>query len=225
MTPFAMELAGVTRTFPSVGGDIRVLEGVDLCVETGDRIVLFGPSGCGKTTLLHVMALLDRPSSGNVLLRGENSIPWTEARRAEHRARHIGLVFQQFHLLPWHSVRDNLRLRLRYLPAGTVPRTNEDDLLARVGLAHRADHPARLLSGGERQRLCVARALHVPPDLLLADEPTGNLDERNSDAVRNLFREVADRKTPVVIATHDTRWLPFATRVFRFEQGRLTEEP
>lgn len=219
MTAPRIQLQQVHRHF----GEVRVLNGIDLEIHPADRIVLFGPSGCGKTTLLHVLGLLDPPDQGRHLFQGKECGALSENERCKLRATEIGMVFQHFHLLPGHSVLDNVKLRLRYLPKQHSSGWSAEPLLKELGLYERRHHPARVLSGGEKQRLCIARALLTEPSLLLADEPTGNLDAANSDSIRQLFARVADKQVPVVIATHDTRWFDFADRVLFFEQGRLVE--
>lgn len=223
ISPIA-ELSSVSRSYPVGEKIIPVLRDLHLTVHTGDRIVLFGPSGCGKTTLLHLLALLDTPDSGSYYLEGHSTEKLPEAQRAQLRAENIGLIFQKFHLLPYHSVKENIRLRTRYLASASP--TSEDQLSKLVndmGLAHLVDHPVRLLSGGEQQRVCIARACFQPPRLLLADEPTGNLDQANSEKVQELLSGLSP-STPIVVATHDPAWLPFATRRFQFNKGSLEEE-
>lgn len=219
-----MALQDLCRSFPGPEGDLTVLRDIQLDIQSVDRIVLYGPSGCGKTTLLHLMAFLDQPSHGSIRFLDQDSTQWSETERCRVRAREIGMVFQQFHLLPHHSVLDNLKLRLRYLKDLDLPPPDPRQLLDEVGLAPQAHKPARVLSGGEKQRLCIARALLVQPSLFLADEPTGNLDPENAERVQALFAQVATRGAAMVIATHDPRWFDFATRIFRFDQGRLTEQ-
>jgi putative ABC transport system ATP-binding protein len=224
MTAPVAEMNDVTRTYEVHGKPVPVLRNLNLTIHRSDRIVLFGPSGCGKTTLLHLLALLDEGNTGSYSLEQENLWRISEAEKARIRAEKIGLIFQRFHLLPFHTVRENILLRARYLPEsgpGTFDRIS--GLLDQMGLTGLADHPVRFLSGGEQQRVCIARACVHTPRLLLADEPTGNLDESNSDRVQNLLRQIADT-TPVVLATHDPSWLPFATRVFHFRDGALVEE-
>ncbi len=208
--PPLLELRGLARTFPTPAGPLPVLHDFSLVLHPGERLLLHGPSGSGKTTLLHLIALLDRPNAGSLLWRGQDCSAWNESQRCRHRARHIGLVFQHFHCLPHRDVRHNLRLRFGIDSPPDPDR--EDALLEAIGLLARADHPARLLSGGELQRLCIARALLHRPTLLLADEPTGNLDDANAARVRDLFLRLASPETTLVIATHDPRWLPIATR-------------
>lgn len=219
-----MQLQNIQRTFDTSEGPRRVLADINLEVSPGDRIVLFGPSGCGKTTLLHLMAFLDQPTRGKLIFQGAPAENWNEAQRCGIRAAKIGLVFQQFHLLPHHSVMENVLLRLRYLKDKIPLPVSPEDLLTEVGLRDRANHPARLLSGGEKQRLCIARAMLLQPALFLADEPTGNLDAENGERVRQLFSGVSKRGAAMVIATHDKRWFEFATRVFHFAEGRLIED-
>ncbi|MGA0333290.1 MAG: ABC transporter ATP-binding protein [Kiritimatiellia bacterium] len=219
-----LELQNLHRRFPSRSGPRELLRGISLTLYPGERILLYGPSGCGKTTLLHLMAFLDQPDEGEILFQGKNSRNWGEDARCQIRAREIGMVFQQFHLLPHHSVRDNLLLRMRYLRGTEAVQSSAMQLLEEVGLEDRPDQPARLLSGGEKQRLCIARALLLHPALFLADEPTGNLDPENAENIRRLFAKVSERGAAMVIATHDPEWFSLATRIFRFEAGQLTEE-
>jgi putative ABC transport system ATP-binding protein len=224
MTAPVAELRSVSRTYQVQGSAVPVLRDLDLTIHSGDRIVIFGPSGCGKTTLLHLLALLDEGTTGSYSLLGHNLWPLPEKERARIRAEQIGLIFQRFHLLPYHTVTENIRLRGRYLPEAVDDgKERLTQLLDGMGLTPVANRPVRLLSGGEQQRVCIARACYLPPRLLLADEPTGNLDEENSNRVQALLRTVA-RNTPVVVATHDPFWIPFATRVLRLTQGTLTEE-
>jgi len=224
MNPPCLKLQNLCRTFETPQGPRNVLTGLNLDVYSGDRIVLFGPSGCGKTTLLHLMAFLDSPSRGDIFFQGHLTREWDETKRCDLRAKEIGMVFQQFHLLPHHSVLDNVLLRMRYLPQDAEIPVPAQHLLEEMGLGDRASQSARLLSGGEKQRLCIARAMLLQPSLFLADEPTGNLDAENADRIRSLFTNVSTRGAATVIATHDERWFDFATRVFRFDQGQIVEE-
>jgi len=216
--PALLELQSISRRF----GERAVLSDVNLRVFPGERLVLMGPSGCGKTTLLHVIALLDHPDQGRVLFRGEEMNTRTEKERSRIRAGEIGMIFQQFHLFPGWSLRDNLRFAQRYRDQ---PDQDEhcDRILEDLGLYAQRDQPARVLSGGEQQRLCIARALLGSPALLIADEPTGNLDERNTQRVREQFIRSAERNVPVLIATHDPEWCTFATRCLKLTEGRLEE--
>lgn len=224
MTAPVAQLTSVSRTYQVRDSSVRVLRDIHVTVNPGDRIVLFGPSGCGKTTLLHLLALLDEPTSGSYALQGQAVGPLAENKKARLRAEKIGLVFQRFHVLPYHSVLENIQLRTRYLKDAPLPdREQTLVLLEQVGLADLADRPVRLLSGGEQQRVCIARACYHQPALLLADEPTGNLDASHSQSIQALLQRIGGN-APVVVATHDSSWLSFATRVFRFHQGSLKED-
>lgn len=219
-----VELRGAARDYP---GDppVRALRPTDLVVDAGDYLCIVGPSGSGKSTLLHLLGLLDRPTTGEYLLDGAPTASASERERARLRAGHIGFVFQAFHLLPHRSVLDNVALATLY--AG-VPRAERraraQAALDRVGLSHRVGFLPTLLSGGERQRVAVARAVVTSPRVLLADEPTGNLDTASSSSVLDLFDELhADGQTLVVI-THNPDVSARAGRVVHIVDGVLTEQ-
>lgn len=217
-----IELEQVARHFPGAGGETRVLENVTVTIERGDCVVLSGPSGCGKSTLLHLLALQDRPSSGRILWEGDDTGRWQEARCADFRASSLGMIFQQFHLLPHRTVEANVRFRCRYT-SQHLGKQEVEALLVRVGLQDRIAHPARLLSGGEQQRLCIARALALQPKLLIADEPTGNLDDANSTMIRGMLAELHAQGQTMIIATHDGAWKPQANRLWTLSAGCLRE--
>lgn len=221
--PPVVELRGVTRVFP---GDppVHALHASDLVVSAGDYLSIVGPSGSGKSTLLHLLGLLDRPTSGEYLLDGEPTRDISEARRSALRGGRIGFVFQQFHLLPHRTVLDNVLLATLY---SGVPRAERREralaALDRVHLSHRLHFLPTTLSGGERQRVAVARAVVAAPRVLLADEPTGNLDTTNSAGVLELFDELHDDGLTLVVITHDTVVSARADRRVRIADGRLTE--
>jgi ABC-type lipoprotein export system ATPase subunit len=205
----------VARTFHPPAGPLPVLRGVDLELRAGEFAVLAGPSGSGKTTLLHLAALLDAPSAGRIRFDGRDTSGLDDAGRSRLRAEAIGLVFQQFHLLPGRSVLENVLFRFRYAPRPAAEaRRRALEALERVGLAERADHPARLLSGGEMQRVAIARAAALPPRLLLADEPTGNLDAGASAGAVELLRGFAASGAAVLLATHNPALAAGAARVW-----------
>lgn len=218
-----VELRDVSRSFP---GPPRVdaLRHVDLRVEPGDYLSTIGPSGSGKSTLLNVLGLLDRPSSGEYLLDGEPAGSASEGRRAAMRGGKIGFVFQSFHLLPHRTVLDNVLLATLY---SGVPRAERRDramaALERVHLAHRVSFTPTTLSGGERQRVAVARAVVASPHLLLADEPTGNLDTKNSAQIMDLFDDLNEGGLTLVVITHDAAVSARAHRRVRIVDGTLTE--
>ncbi|MFB2599918.1 ABC transporter ATP-binding protein [Herbiconiux sp. P17] len=220
-----IDLRQVTRAFGGAGA-VTALAGAELSVASGDHVAITGPSGAGKSTMLNILGLLDRPSTGEYLFDGEPTSRLSEARRSVLRATQIGFVFQAFHLLPGRSVLENVLLAFLY---GTVPRAERrqraEDALVRVGLSHRLEFLPGTLSGGERQRVAIARAVCTAPRLLLADEPTGNLDRANSEAILELFDELNADGLTLVTITHDQRVADRARRRVRIEHGRLTESP
>jgi putative ABC transport system ATP-binding protein len=201
---------------------VEVLRGIDLRVEVGEFVAVVGPSGSGKSTLLNILGLLIAPTSGRYVLDGVDTHRARAKELAGLRASCLGFVFQGFHLLPHLSVRENTSMGGLYLglPTG-VRRARADRLLARVGLGHRIDATPATLSGGERQRAAIARALVAGPSLLLADEPTGNLDTASADSVLGLFTDLNRDGTTIVMITHDAQVAARATRTVRIVDGRI----
>jgi ABC-type lipoprotein export system ATPase subunit len=203
-----------------------VLKDVDLTVAAGERVALLGPSGCGKTTLLNLLGGLDRPDQGSVRFRGEDLAEAGATRLAQLRREALGTVFQLFHLIPTLTARENVELPLQLLGwprARLAERVGE--LLAAVGLTDRAEAWPRQLSGGEMQRVAVARALASGPALLLADEPTGNLDSANGEAVLTLLAELTDRSgTALVLVTHSQAAAAICHRIIHLKDGRVVAE-
>ncbi|MEZ6125715.1 MAG: ABC transporter ATP-binding protein [Planctomycetaceae bacterium] len=203
--PIVLSMQNVTRTFDSVRGSLTILKRVDMTLMSGSAVALRGPSGCGKTTLLHIAGTLDQPTSGIVQILGQN--PWTlnERKLAEFRNRHIGFIFQEHQLLPQCSVLENVLLpTLAGFTADRKAAVNRaHQLLEKVGLQDRRSHRPAALSGGERQRVAVCRALIMEPSLLLADEPTGNLDPATAASVGQLLLEMAaDSEAALLCVTH-----------------------
>lgn len=221
-----VELCGVSRRYPSGGGALTALDGVDFALAPGAFIAITGPSGSGKTTLLNLAALLDRPTRGEVRFEGQDVARLDDDALSALRRRAIGVVFQAPHLLPERSVFDNVLFRFRYLdvPASEA-RRRAHEVLDAVGLTDRAHHPARLLSGGEMQRCAIARALAQRPQLLAADEPTGNLDADSATAVMQLFAALHREGLTILLVTHNTAWLAFASRHVICRNGHLREVP
>ncbi len=218
MNPPVLELRDVRKSFSSGGRRVEVLKGVSLELPAGRMIAVVGPSGCGKTTLLHLAALLDRPDSGRVVIDGVDASSLDEGAASSLRARAIGMVFQRFHLLPHRSALANVRFRFRYTATRSLEALRQArEALEVVGLGPIADRPARLLSGGEMQRVALARALAMPPRLLLADEPTGNLDSKAAEQVMRLIGECRDRGIAVLLATHNPAWMPLCDSVVRLD--------
>ncbi len=229
MTPAAVpqpviELRGVGRNFSTGDVEIPALIGADLEVDSGEYVAVVGPSGSGKSTMLNVLGLLDRPTEGTYLLEGIDTSRLDEGRRAGLRSRRIGFVFQSFHLLAHRSVMENVLLATIYnrMPrAERVPAAEE--ALRRVGLEHRIGFLPTRLSGGERQRVAIARALVTRPALLLADEPTGNLDSATGGAVLDLFDELRAGGLTLIVVTHDDKVSAHADRAVRLRDGRIVE--
>jgi putative ABC transport system ATP-binding protein len=203
---------------------VRALDGVNVAVETGEIVGIVGPSGSGKSTLLHLLAALDTPTEGTVELGGVDTAGRSRAGRARLRLERVGMVFQRFHLLPSLSARANVALPLVELGHGKAKRRERaEELLERVGLGGRAGHHPNELSGGEQQRVAVARALATDPALVVADEPTGELDTETGERVLDLFEDVAGDDRAVVLATHDEETLAAADRVVRLRDGRVVD--
>jgi putative ABC transport system ATP-binding protein len=220
---FVVELRDVTRSFPGPP-EVQALKAATLQVRAGDYISIVGPSGSGKSTMLNILGLLDRPSVGEYRLAGSLTGDLSDDERAAVRAKFIGFVFQSFHLMPRRTVLDNVMMPMLYRG---VPRREREararGALARVGLSHRVDFFPGSLSGGERQRVAVARAVVSGPKLLLADEPTGNLDQRTSGEVMSLFEELNDDGLTLIVITHDDNVARRARRSIRIADGRLSE--
>lgn len=223
MTAPLVELRDVTRSFPGPP-EVQALKGVSLAAEAGDYLSIVGPSGSGKSTMLNILGLLDRPSVGEYRLAGALTGDLSDDDRAAVRARFIGFVFQSFHLMARRTVLDNVLMPMLY---SGVPRAEREgraeQALIRVGLGHRIRFFPNSLSGGERQRVAVARAVVSGPRLLLADEPTGNLDQKTSGEVMTLFEELNADGLTLIVITHDDAVARRAARRIRIADGRLSE--
>jgi putative ABC transport system ATP-binding protein len=217
---------GVTREYRLEGVTVPALRGVSLTVEPGDFVAIVGPSGSGKSTLMHLLGGLDRPTTGRLLLGGRDVSSLSTADLARLRNRVIGFVFQSFHLLARTSARDNVGLPLIYRGIRRAERRRlAEQALERVGLSHRIDHRPNQLSGGEQQRVAIARALVTEPSVLLADEPTGNLDSVSGDAVLRLLEELnAERGVALAVVTHDPAVAARARRQVRMRDGLIVGE-
>lgn len=216
-----LEMDGVVKRYRRGGEDVVALGGVGLAVSSGEIVAVVGPSGSGKSTLLHLAGGLDVPDRGHVQVDGRDLAGLSVAERAVLRRREIGFVFQFFHLLPNLTVAENVELPL-LLDGRRRRRDRVRDLIERVGVVHRADHLPSELSGGEMQRTAIARALVAEPALVLADEPTGNLDAGTGKAVLTMLGEVVNEsETALVIVTHDEAATALASRVLHLADGRL----
>jgi putative ABC transport system ATP-binding protein len=215
----AAELSGVTKTYE--GAEIvTALDDIDLTIESGEFLAIVGPSGSGKSTMLNLLGLLDGPTTGTVRLDDQDVTELSEAELTDARRELIGFVFQDFHLLPTLTAVENVTLPTAFSKHRPVERAV--DLLRRVGLGDRLDHTPDQISGGQKQRVAIARGLINEPELLLADEPTGNLDRDTGTKILETFREICDRGVAVVAVTHDELVTEYADRTVRLVDGRLT---
>lgn len=212
-----IKLENVTKSY----GSVNALSDFNMSIKEGEMVSIMGPSGSGKTTLLNIIGCLDKPTKGIVIIDGVEVEKLANKSLTQIRREKIGLIFQQFHLVPYLTAVENVMLAQYY---HSMPDADEASrALERVGLSHRAHHLPKQLSGGEQQRVCIARALINYPSLILADEPTGNLDEENEKIVIELFHELNEEGHTVVIVTHDPEIGALAERCIRLEHGRLVE--
>ena len=218
-----VSVSSLSKSYPVGGRTLSVLRGLDLSVERGEMVAVIGASGVGKSTLLHLLGGLDAADSGSIRIGDAEITAMEDPARVAFRNRHVGFVFQFHHLLPEFSALENVEMPLRIAREPAVSRLpRATDVLGRVGLAERLEHRPGMLSGGEQQRVAVARALVMGPDLLLADEPTGDLDEGTADALHDLIREMhRERGLTSVIATHNPRLAAACDRILRLHDGRL----
>jgi len=220
-----IRLDAVTKVFLTDEVETHALSGIHLDIRDGEYISIAGPSGCGKSTLLSILGLLDTPSNGSYALKGGEVASLSFADRARIRNREIGFIFQSFNLIGDLTVFENVELPLTYRRMGAGDRkTLVTQALDRVGMAHRAKHLPSQLSGGQQQRVAVARALAGKPAILLADEPTGNLDSRNGEAVMNLLKELHAGGATICMVTHDERFAQHADRTVHLFDGRVVED-
>jgi len=217
-----IELQQLTKRHRAGDVETTALDAIDLQIEAGEYVAISGPSGCGKSTLLGLLGLLARPTSGRYRLQGEDVAGKSERELATLRRGRIGFVFQSFNLVDEMTVHDNVQLALRYggQPA-KAQRARVAEVLERLGLAHRAQHHPSQLSGGQQQRVAIARAIAARPALLLADEPTGNLDSAHGQEVMRLLRELNDEGTTLVMVTHSAEHAALASRTIRLLDGRV----
>jgi putative ABC transport system ATP-binding protein len=221
-TSSLIRLSGVTKTYDAGELAVQALRGVDLRVERGQMAAIIGPSGSGKSTLMHIVGCLDAPTSGTYVLDGQDVSDLSSFQLAGIRNRKIGFVFQTFNLLPKASLLRNVELPLLYAGySGGDRRERAMAALARVGLAERQKHRPSELSGGQRQRAAIARAIVMDPSLILADEPTGNLDSKTGSEILQIFHEMHGRGETIVIVTHDPRIAEQCQRIVRIVDGQI----
>jgi putative ABC transport system ATP-binding protein len=220
-----VDARGVSRVFAMPAGPVVAVRDVTLQIAEGDHIAIRGPSGCGKSTLLHMLGCVDAPTSGTLLFNGQDVATLSDAKRSLFRLRHIGFVFQRFFLLPMLTARENVELPLSEAGAAKAERQSRvTELLQYVGLVARADHRPSQLSGGEMQRVAIARALANRPQLLLADEPTGELDVATGEQIASLLDRVNADGTALVIVTHDPVLAGRARRLLMMRDGVIEDE-
>lgn len=220
-----IEIADVERMFQLGDQTVHALDGVNISIDRGEYVSVMGPSGSGKSTLLNMIGLLDRPDLGSYRLSGVETTTLNEEERARYRREQIGFVFQSFHLIPRLTAQENIELPM--LLEGVAPRERNrlsKEVMERLGLAERAHHLSNQLSGGQRQRVAIARALVMRPALLLADEPTGNLDSRSGSDVMNLLEELNRNGITLVVVTHDVELGKRANRHIRMVDGRVADD-
>lgn len=222
-----LKLTNITKKFITSEMETHALQGVNLEIYDGDYVSISGPSGCGKSTLLTILGLLDTPSSGEYIIAGNDASNLTVNERATLRNEHIGFVFQSFNLIDELSVFDNIALPLRYkqdVLSATEIEKRVTACLEKVQMSHRSQHKPNQLSGGQQQRIAIARALVNDPAILLVDEPTGNLDSKNGDAVMQMLSDLNRSGTTICMVTHDPRYADMATTKLHLLDGTMSAE-
>ena len=220
-----IEIHNLSKVYRTADVETTALNNVNLEVAAGEFIAIMGPSGCGKSTLLNVLGMLDSPNSGAYRFLGQDVSGRSEKELAAVRKKHIGFIFQSFNLIDELSVAENVMLPLLYQKSPAAEREQRvQEVLERVNIAHRADHRPQQLSGGQQQRVAVARAVVTNPELILADEPTGNLDTVNGEEVLDLLNQLNDDGTTIIMVTHDQSHADHAARVVHMLDGRVLSE-
>lgn len=220
-----IKIRDIKRDFPLGQEVVKVLKGIDIDIDKGEYVAFMGPSGSGKSTLMNILGCLDTPTSGSYILNGNDVSKMSDDELAEIRNKEIGFVFQTFNLLPRTTALENVALPMIYAGASKSARTERaEKVLKDVGLADRMDHKPNQLSGGQRQRVAVGRALVNNPSIILADEPTGNLDSKTSVEIMNLFDEIHRAGNTVILVTHEEEVAMHANRIIRLRDGMLESD-
>ncbi len=220
-----IDLRKIVRNFPLGTQVVKVLKGIDLTIEKNEYVALMGPSGSGKSTLMNLLGCLDTPTSGEYWLNGQDVARLTDNQLAEIRNKEIGFVFQTFNLLPRSTALENVALPLVYAGYSSKERNERaEEVLTQVGLADRMNHRPNQLSGGQRQRVAVARALVNKPSIILADEPTGNLDTKTSVEIMDLFGDIQKNGNTVILVTHEEDIAQHAKRIIRLRDGEVESD-
>ena len=220
-----LTMTGLTKTYRTDTVETTALDSIDLDIADGEFVAIMGPSGCGKSTLLNVMGMLDSPTGGSYVFNGHEVAGLSETQLADTRKANIGFIFQSFNLVDELTVRENVELALLYhnIPAAER-RSRVDKVLDKVGIAHRAKHRPTQLSGGQQQRVAGARALVGEPKLILADEPTGNLDTAHGEEVMRMLRQLNQEGSTIVMVTHSPAHADFAGRIVNMLDGKILQE-
>ena len=219
-----LTLVNLSKSYRTTEVETQALDAISAEVAPGEFVAIMGPSGCGKSTLLNILGCLDQPSGGSYCLMGEEVSALSEAQLARVRRAHIGFVFQSFNLINDLTVAENVEVALLYRRRGPSRKKRIAEVLEQVGLAHRSGHRPQQLSGGQQQRVAIARALVSDPKVIFADEPTGNLDSANGEAVMNLLKGVWEGGTTIVMVTHSPRHAAEAQRTIEMLDGRIVAE-
>ncbi|MBL7746051.1 MAG: ABC transporter ATP-binding protein [Chitinophagaceae bacterium] len=220
-----IQTKGLQKVFVTEEVETTSLDGVNMDIKGGEFVAIMGPSGCGKSTLLNILGLLDSPSEGDYFFNGENATKMTERKRVEMRKGNIGFVFQSFNLIDELTVFENVELPLIYLKMGQKERVARvEAVLEEMSIMHRRNHFPQQLSGGQQQRVAIARAVVADPKLILADEPTGNLDSKNGEEVMKMLQRLNDKGTTVVMVTHSPYDAGFAHRIVNLFDGKVVTE-
>lgn len=220
-----IELKDVTKTYFSPGGDYQALKGISLRINRGEFVAIMGPSGSGKSTVMNIIGALDTPTTGSYLLKGQDISQYTQDQLSEIRNREIGFVFQSFNLLPRTTVIGNVEKPMIYAGVGTHERrTRAMEMLELVGLADKAQNLSNHISGGQIQRVAIARALVMNPDVLLADEPTGNLDSASAYEIMDFILELNKKGRTIILVTHEDDIAAYARRIIRIKDGQVASD-
>jgi len=220
-----IKTVNLTKTFSAMDVDTHALNGVDFSVEDGEFVAIMGPSGCGKSTLLNILGMLDSPSGGEYFFAGENVAMYKEKKRSHLRKQKIGFIFQNFNLIDELTVFENVELPLLYLKQPQKERKEKVmQVLEQLEMVHRRNHFPLQLSGGQQQRVAISRAVVANPSLILADEPTGNLDSSKGEDVMNLLTALNDKGTTIIMVTHSQRDAEFSNRIINLFDGKIVNE-
>ena len=218
----AIELKHVAKHYEMGHNIVKALDGIDVKINKGDFVVIIGPSGSGKSTMMNMVGALDLPTKGSVCLDGQNIAHYSESDLAQLRGRKIGFVFQTFNLIPTLTAKENIGLPMMFQRVSGIEKSErEDEILKDVKLSHRSNHFPNELSGGERQRVAIGRALANNPDIILADEPTGNLDSKTGLEIMNLFKELNKKGKTIIVVTHNLNLVKYASKVLKISDGKI----